>query len=149
MERFSQTFNNYVPHENKIRKNINPQDFLRYAKQEFPCLSLESFSREYYNMGNKILGFHCGLVCTKQTRPNYSVGSDQDEAEIQYDRLSAQEQCNCEKYEKMPTSLECMCCLKIPKVKTFHLNVKQDSPGIQLLWNFLQNLWNLTVNESF
>ena len=28
------------------KKNINPKNFLRNAKQEFPCQSLESFSRE-------------------------------------------------------------------------------------------------------
>ena len=40
-----------------IRKNINPENFLRNEKQEFPCQCLESFSGEYYNMGNKILYF--------------------------------------------------------------------------------------------
>ena len=49
-------------------------------------VSMESFSGEYYNMENEILDFKFGLVCAKQTRSNYSVGSDQDEAEIQYDR---------------------------------------------------------------
>ena len=42
-------------------------------------------------MENKILNFHFGPVCANQTRPNYSVGSDQDEAEIQYNRWSTQE----------------------------------------------------------
>ena len=91
-------------HENKIRKNINPENFLRNAKQEFPCQSLESFSGEYYNMENKILDFQFGLVCANKTHPNYSVGIDQDEAEIQYDQWSTQEWCNCEKCEKMSTS---------------------------------------------
>ena len=48
--------------QNKIRKNINPENFLRNAKQEFPCQSLESFSGEYYNMENKILDFRFGPV---------------------------------------------------------------------------------------
>ena len=91
-------------HENKIRKNINRENFLRNAKQEFPCQSLESFSGVYYNMENKILDFQFEPVYAKQTRENYSVESDQDEAEIQYDRWITQEWCNCEKYEKMPTS---------------------------------------------
>ena len=43
-------------------------------------------------------------TCAKQTRPNYSVGSDQDEAEVQFDRLSTKEWCACEKCEKMPTA---------------------------------------------
>ena len=51
------------------------------GKQEFPCQSLESLSEEYYNMGNKVLDFQFGAICTNQTRPNYSVGSEQDEAE--------------------------------------------------------------------
>ena len=33
----------------------------------------------------KMLNFQFGPVCANQTRPNYSVGSEQDEAEIQYD----------------------------------------------------------------
>ena len=43
---------------------------------------MESFSGEYCNMENKILGFQFEPVYAKQTRPNYSVGSNQDEAEI-------------------------------------------------------------------
>ena len=70
----------------KIRKNINPENFLRNAKQEFPCQSLQSFFGVYYNIESKILDFQFEPVCAKQTRPNYSVGSDQDETEIQYDR---------------------------------------------------------------
>ena len=42
-------------------------------------------------MENKNLDFQFEPVCAKQTRPNYSVGSDQDETEIQYDRWSKQE----------------------------------------------------------
>ena len=94
--------NNYELHKNKIRKNINPKNFLQNTKQEFPCQSLESFSGEYYNMENKILDFQFGPVCANQTRPNYSVGSEQDEAQIQ----------------------ECLCCHKIQAVKSFHLKFK-------------------------
>ena len=90
--------------QKKVRKNINPENFLRNAKQEFPCQSLERFSGEYYNMENKILDFPFGPVCANQTRPNYSVGSDQDEAEIQYDRWSTRKWCTCEKCEKISTS---------------------------------------------
>ena len=43
-------------------------------------------------------------VCAKQTRPNYSVKSNQDEAETQFDRLSTQQWCTCEKCEKIPTA---------------------------------------------
>ena len=92
--------------QNKIMKNINSENFLRNTKQEFRCQSLESFSGEYYNMENKILNFRfwtC-VVCTKQTRTNYSVGNDQDEAEIQYDRWSTPEWCTCGKCEKISTS---------------------------------------------
>ena len=84
--------------QNKIRKDINPENVLRNAKQEFPCQSLESFSGEYCNMENKIPNFRFGpVVCANQTHPNYSVGSDQDEAEIQCDRWSTPEWCTCEK----------------------------------------------------
>ena len=83
--------NNYVLHKNKIRKNINPENFLQDAKQEFLCQSLESFSGEYCNMENEMLDFQFGPVCDKQFHPDYSVGSDQDEAEIQYDQHSTQE----------------------------------------------------------
>ena len=31
----------YVPQENKIRMNINPEDFLQKVKQEFPCQNLK------------------------------------------------------------------------------------------------------------
>ena len=70
---------------------MSPENFLRNAKQEFPSQSLESFSGEYYNMKNKILDFQFGPVCTNQIRPNCSVGSKQDEAEIQYDPWSTPE----------------------------------------------------------
>ena len=77
---------------------------MRNTKQEFPCQSLEKFSQEYYNMENKILDFQFGPVCANQTRPNYSVGSKQDEAEIQYGRWNTPEWWNCEKCEKISTS---------------------------------------------
>ena len=94
---------------------------MQNAKQEFPCQSLESFSREYYDMENKILSFQLEPVCTKQTHPNYSLESNQDDAEIQqHDRLSTKEWCNYEKCEKMPSSLECVCCNKILAVKVFY-----------------------------
>ena len=87
-----------------LRKNINPENILLNAKQEFPCQSLESFSEEYYNTENKILDFQFGPVCANQTHPNYSVGSEQDEAEIQYNQWSTPEWCTCEKCEKISTS---------------------------------------------
>ena len=70
----------------KLGNTFKPRKLLRNAKQELPCQSLESFSGEYYNMENKTLSFQFGPVCTNQTSPNHSVGSDQDETEIQYDR---------------------------------------------------------------
>ena len=78
-------------------------------------------------------------ACAKQTRPNYGVGSDQDEAEAQFDRLSAQEWCTCEKCEKMPTAdrLQCVCCHEIPAVKAFHLKFEA-----RLSWNKTVN-WKL------
>ena len=79
-------------------------------------------------MENKILSLQFEPVWVKQTSPNYSVTSDKDEAEIQYGRLSTQEWCNCEKCEKMPTSLECM--HEIPAVEAFHLKFKA-----RLSWN--------------
>ena len=88
-------------YKNKIMKNINPLKLMRNAKQEFLYQSSESFSREYCNMEKKIFGFKFEPMCVKQTRPNYSVGSDQDEAQIQYDRLRRLKWCNCEKCEKM------------------------------------------------
>ena len=76
---------------------------MQNAKQEFPCQSLESFLGEYYNIKNKIdLQFR--PVYANQTCPDYSAGSDQDEAEIQYDRCSTQEWYNSEKCKKMSAS---------------------------------------------
>ena len=71
---------------------INPENFLRNTKQE------------YYNMENKILDFQFGPVCTNQIRPNCIVGSEQDEAEIQYVQWGTPEWCNWEKCEKISTS---------------------------------------------
>ena len=78
---------------------------------------------EYYSMENKILDFQFGPVCANQSRPNCSVGSEQDEAEIRYDRCSTPEWCNCEKCEKISTSYEWV-CHKIQVVKAFHLTFK-------------------------
>ena len=79
---------------------------MQNTKQGFLYQSSESLSREYYNMENKIFSFQFEPMCAKQTCPNYSGGSDQDEEEIQYDRLSTLKWCICEKCEKMSTSLE-------------------------------------------
>ena len=43
-------------------------------------------------------------LCAPTKLAQISVGSDQDEAKIQYDRWSTQEWCNCENSEKMLTS---------------------------------------------
>ena len=92
-------------------------------KQEFPCHSLGSFFRES-------LASSLNLCTPNKFTQNYSIGSGQDEVEIQFDRLSAKEWCNCEKCEKVPTSLECMCCHEIPAVKACYLKFKG-----RLSWN--------------
>ena len=74
-------------------------------------------------MENKILNFQFGPVCANQIRPNFSVGSIQDEAEIQYDRWSTPEWCNWEKCEQVSTSSEFV-CHEIQVVKAFHLKFK-------------------------
>ena len=78
-------------------------------------------------MENKIFGFQFESVCAKQARPNYSVGNP---LRTQHDRLSTEEWCNCEKCEKMPTSLGCVRCHAIPAFGVFHLNFKA-----RLSWN--------------
>ena len=75
-------------------------------------------------MEGKILGFQFEPVSTKQTPPSYNDGSDQVEPDTHHNRLSSQEWCNCQKCEKMPTGLECVCCHEIPEVKAFHLKGK-------------------------
>ena len=94
-------------------------------------------------MENKSLDFQFEPVCAKQTRPNYSVGSDQGEAEIQYDRWTAQDWCNYEECEKISASQECVCCQKIPAVKAFHLKFKARLSWNTAVLEFL--LWNLIV----
>ena len=47
----------------------------------------------------------------------------------------------------MPTSLEQVCCYKIPEVKAFHLKSKARLSCNKLLWNFLQNLPKISVKE--
>ena len=54
-------------------------------------------------MENKILYFHFGPVWGNQIRPNCSVGSEQDEAEMQYDQWGTPERCNWEKPVKIST----------------------------------------------
>ena len=75
-------------------------------------------------MEYKILNFEFGPVCANETRLNYSVGSNQDEAEIQYDQWSTPEWCNCEKCEKISTSYECVCRHEIQAVNAFPLKFK-------------------------
>ena len=81
-------------------------------------------------MEHKILGFQFEPVSAKRTRPSYNDRSDQDEPETHHNRLGSQEWCNCQKCEKMPTELECVCCYEVPKVKAFHLKGKA-----RLSWN--------------
>ena len=90
-ERFNQTLNKYITHENKIKKNINPEGFLLNIKLVIPRRSLENFYGEYYNMKDKILGFQFEPVCVKRTHLSYSDRSDLDRAETQHDRLRTQE----------------------------------------------------------
>ena len=133
--------------QNKTRKNINPENFLRNVKQEFPCPSLESFSEEYSNMENKILDFQSGPVCSNQTCPNYSVGSEQDEAEIHYDRWSTPEWCNCEKCEMISTSYECVCCHEIQAINAFHLKFKARLSWITAVLKIVSVEFNCVGNQ--
>ena len=98
---------------------------MQKTKLAFPNRGLESFYRVSCNIENKILGFKFEPVCAKLTRSSYSEGSDKDKAENQYDRLSTKERSTCEKKceqcKRIPTSLECLCCRKIPEVEAFHL----------------------------
>ena len=75
-------------------------------------------------MEDKILGFQFEPVSAKRTRPSYNDGSDQDEPETHHNRLSSQGWCNCQKCEKIPTGLECVCCHEVSEVKAFHLKDK-------------------------
>ena len=59
-------------------------------------------------MEDKILGFQFEPVSTKRTQSCYNDGRNQDEPEIDNNRLSSHEWCNCQKCEKMLTGLECM-----------------------------------------
>ena len=45
--RFNQSLGNYIPAENKIRKNKNSKDFLVNTKQVFSIRNLENFPGEY------------------------------------------------------------------------------------------------------
>ena len=110
-------------HEKKIRKNIDPENFVRNVKQEFPYQSLESFSGEYYNMETKIFGFQFGPLCANQTHPNYTVGSEQDEAEILYDRWSTPEWCNW-RMSKDINQLRISVQSRNSDSKAFHLKFK-------------------------
>ena len=117
--------NNYVLHENKIRKNINPDNFWRNSKQEFPCQNLESFSGEYYNIENEIFDLQIETVCTNQTHPNYSVGNKQDEAQIQ----------------------EFLCCHEIHAIKGFHLKFKARLSWISAVLKIFVMEFNYLVNH--
>ena len=75
------------------------------------------------NTEDKILRFQFEPVPSKQTRPSYNDGSDQDQPETHHNRLSSQEWCNCQKCKKMPTGLECVCCYEIPENNAFHLKL--------------------------
>ena len=62
-----------------------------YTPKTFCGTESKNFHGEYYNMKYKILDFQFGPVCANQTCPNYSVGSEQNEAETQCDRWSTPE----------------------------------------------------------
>ena len=50
-------------------------------------------------------------------------------------RLRTQKWCNCEKYQKMLTTLKCTCCHEILKIKAFHLMLEYSCSGI------FYNIW--------
>ena len=81
-------------------------------------------------MEDKILDFQFESVFCKRSHPRYSDGRDQDEADIQHDRLRSQEWCNCKNFGNIATRLECVCCHEIPGVKAFHLKDKTGLSNI-------------------
>ena len=125
-ECFYQTLNNYILHENKIRKNINPfKTLCRTQSKNFYTkvrkVSLENTTTWKIKSSASSLNLCASNKLAQITALEATRVSDQDEAEIQYDRLSTLESCNCEKCEKMSISLECLCYNEIPAVKAFHL----------------------------
>ena len=83
-------------------------------------------------MENKILDFQFGLVCANQTCPNYSVGSEQDEAEIQCDRGVHQNGATVKNVKRYQSVKNACTVTKFRQLRHFIQNLKQDSPGLQL-----------------
>ena len=98
-------------------------------------------------MENKIFSFQFEPMCIKQTCPNYSVGSNKDEAEIQYDRLSTLKWWNCEKCKKMSTSLEYVFYHEILAVKAFHLKFKERLSWYTAVLEFFAVKFNCVGNH--
>ena len=70
---FSPNFEQLCTTRKQNKEKYKPRNFLRNAKQEFPCQNLESFSREYYNLQNKILEFRFEPVCAKNKLAQITV----------------------------------------------------------------------------
>ena len=75
-------------------------------------------------MEDKFLDFQFESVFGKRSHPSYSDRSDQDEVDIQHDRLRSQEWCNCKNFGNIASRLEFVCCHEIPRVKALHLKGK-------------------------
>ena len=67
------------------KEEHKPQRLLAESKARISMPKFRKCFRDFYNIGNKILSFQSEPVCAKKTCTNYSIGRDQDEAEIQYD----------------------------------------------------------------
>ena len=120
--------------QNKIRKKINSENFLRNAKQEFPCQSLESFSGEYYNMENKILDFRFGPVLCAPTKLAQITALEATKMKQKSSMTDGVHQNgapvnNVKRYQ--PVKNACA-VTKFRQLMHFIQNLKQNSPGLQL-----------------
>ena len=80
-------------------------------------------------MENKILDFQFGRACTNQTRPNYSVGSEQDEAEIQMTDRVHQNGATVKNVKRYQPVKNACAVTKFRQLRHFIENLKQ---GLQL-----------------
>ena len=114
--------NKYIPHENKIRKN----KLQRLVADHKASIFLPKFRKFLWRIWKiKSLASHLNLCPLNELAQVTAMQSRKvDKVETQHDRLSSQEWCNCKNCEKMPTSLECVCCHETSEINTFNLKGK-------------------------
>ena len=71
---------------------------------------------------DKVLGFQFEPIRSTPTEPDYMGKSDEEISSRTRINENVADWCSCGNCKKMPTAIECVCCLELKDIRTYKSN---------------------------